>query len=81
MLVMTLIPIVGVAAYALSSMINGIAVENELKEIKIVIVQVHDLGDMVHYLEVCPSYFLKTFTKIWSNYITNIKQPTNIWNG
>ena len=49
---MTLIPIVGVAAYALASMISGIAVENELKEIKVVIKQVHDLGDMVYYLEV-----------------------------
>ena len=50
---MTLLPIAGVAAYALSSMIEGIAVENELKDIKIVIDQVHSLGEMVHYLEVC----------------------------
>ena len=50
---MTLLPVVGVAAYALSSMIEGIAIEKELKDIKIVIDQVHDLGEMVHYLEVC----------------------------
>ena len=50
---MTLLPVVGVAAYALSSMIEGIAIEKELKDIKIVIDQVHNLGEMVHYLEVC----------------------------
>lgn len=50
---MTLLPVVGVAAYALSSMIEGIAIEKELKDIKIVIDQVHNLGEMVHFLEVC----------------------------
>ena len=49
---MTLIPIIGVGAYALTSMLNGIAVEKELVEIKEAIREVHDLGDMVHYLEV-----------------------------
>ena len=51
-MLMTLVPIIGVGAYALTSMLNGIAIEKELVEIKEAIREVHDLGDMVHYLEV-----------------------------
>ena len=52
MLVMTFIPLIGLAIYSLVGMLSGISVEKDLTEIKVAIKEVHELGDMVHYLEV-----------------------------
>ncbi len=52
MMVMTLLPIVAVAAYALSSMLSAIAIEDDINMIKEAVKDVHNLGDIVHYIAV-----------------------------
>ena len=71
MLVVTFIPIIGVAAYALIAMADSIAVEDDLKMAKTIIHEAHALGDLIHYLQVYVEFTLKgTLVMLPSKHLT-----------